>query len=194
PPRPAGTPRRGARRGTTLLGAVRPMLTPAERLTEKAWVAPWLRHEHTARYEWAAALAAGRTVADAACGTGYGARRLRAAGAARGDGYALSEEAIAGARRLPAAPGARFGAADVPRLPSPDHAYDVFFSFETIEHIADDLALLREAARVLKPGGTFVCSTPNRAVTNPGVPVTGRPYNHFHLRESTPPDLDAISR
>jgi ubiquinone/menaquinone biosynthesis C-methylase UbiE len=170
------------------------MLTPGERLTEKSRVAPWLQHEHTARYEWAASLSAGRTVADAACGTGYGSRRLREGGAARVDGFDLSAEAIAEARRLHAGPGVRFDVADVTRLPSPERSYDLFFSFETIEHVSDDLALLREARRVLKPGGTFICSTPNRRVTNPGIPITGRPYNPFHLREYTQPELDALLR
>jgi hypothetical protein len=48
------------------------MLQPAERLTEKSWIAPWLAYEHASRYEWAAQMAAGLTVVDAACGTGYG--------------------------------------------------------------------------------------------------------------------------
>ncbi len=170
------------------------MLTPTERLTASAWVAPWLRHEHTARYEWAAGLAAGLTVADAACGTGYGSRHLRAAGAARVDGFDLSEEAIAEARRLHAGDGVRFETADATRLPCPDGTYDLFVSFETIEHVPDDVALVREARRVLKPGGTFVCSTPNRAVTNPGIPITGKPYNPFHLREYTWPELEAVLR
>jgi ubiquinone/menaquinone biosynthesis C-methylase UbiE len=130
-------------------------------------------------------MAAGLTVLDAACGTGYGSRRLLAGGAARVDGFDLSGDAIAEARRLHTAPGVRFETADVTRLPCPDHSYDLFLSFETIEHVQDDLALVREAARVLKPGGTFVCSTPNRKVTNPGIPITGRPYNPFHVREYT---------
>jgi ubiquinone/menaquinone biosynthesis C-methylase UbiE len=170
------------------------MITPAERLTEKAWVAPWLKHEHTARYKWAAEQAAGRSVADAACGTGYGARRLLEAGATRVDGFDLSPEAIAEARRLHTAPGVRFEVADVTRLPCPDHTYDLFLSFETIEHVQDDLALLREVKRVLKPDGTFLCSTPNRTLTNPGISITGRPFNPFHVREYTQPELEGLLR
>jgi ubiquinone/menaquinone biosynthesis C-methylase UbiE len=170
------------------------MITPSERLTEKAWIAPWLQHEHTTRYEWAATLAAGRKVADAACGTGYGSRRLLAGGALQVDGFDLSPEAIAEARRLHACPGIRFEVADVTCLPTPDCSYDLFVSFETIEHVRDDLALLREVKRVLKPDGTFLCSTPNRTVTNPGIPITGRPYNPFHVREYTQPELEAVLR
>lgn len=168
------------------------MFSSDERLSETSRMPPWLEYEHFARYDWAASLCAGRIVLDAACGTGYGARRLLERGAARVDGFDLSEEAIAEARRLHQCPGVSFDTADVTRLPCPDSTYDLFFSFETIEHVPDDLALLREARRVLRPGGTFVCSTPNRAVTNPGISIRGRPYNRFHLREYTQPELDAL--
>jgi len=93
---------------------------------------------------------------------------------------------------LPPASGAEFRVADVTRLPSPDHAYDVFLSFETMEHVDDDTALLREAVRVLRPGGTFVCSMPNRRVTNPGIPITTKPYNSFHVREYTRSELEPV--
>jgi ubiquinone/menaquinone biosynthesis C-methylase UbiE len=165
------------------------MLQPAERLTEKSWIAPWLAYEHASRYEWATEMAAGLTVVDAACGTGYGSRQLFDGGAVLVDGFDLSEDAIAEARRRHAGPGVEFETADVTRLPCPDRSYDLFVSFETIEHVEDDLALVREAARVLKPGGTFLCSTPNRKVTNPGIPITGRPYNRFHVREYIRPEL-----
>jgi SAM-dependent methyltransferase len=168
------------------------MRLPVERLSEGAWMPPWCRHEHAARYEWAAGLAGGRTVVDAACGTGYGSRALLAGGAARVDGFDRSPEAIAEARRLHASPKAHFAVADVARLPAPDHSCDLFLSFETIEHIEDGAALICEAARVLRPGGTFVCSTPNRVVSAPGTPITGKPYNPFHVREYTREELGAL--
>jgi SAM-dependent methyltransferase len=110
------------------------------------------------------------------------------------DGFDLSAEAIAEARNLHGAPGARFETADVGRLPCPDHSYDLFLSFETIGHLGDDCALLREAVRVLKPDGTFACSTPNRRVTNPGIPIRRRPYYPFHLREYTSRELEQLLR
>jgi SAM-dependent methyltransferase len=170
------------------------MITPSERITEKSWVAPWLRHEHTTRYEWAASLAAGRRVADAACGTGYGSRHLLAGGALQVDGFDVSPEAIAEARRLHGSPGINFDVADVTHLPTADCTYDLFVSFETIEHVHDDLAMVREVKRVLKPDGTFLCSTPNRTVTNPGIPITRRPFNPFHVREYTRRELEAVLR
>jgi SAM-dependent methyltransferase len=54
---------------------------------------------------------------------------------------------------------------------------------ETIEHLEKDHEFLTEVHRVLRPGGTFICSTPNRTVTNPGKELFDRPWNPFHIRE-----------
>ena len=80
---------------------------------------------NTLGYEWGDAQPrAGK--ADAACGTGYGSRRLLDAGAAEVDGFDVSADAIAEARRLHATGGARFEVADVTHLPVADHTYDLF--------------------------------------------------------------------
>jgi SAM-dependent methyltransferase len=131
---------------------------------------------------------------DAACGSGYGSDILLRGGAMRVDGFDIAPEAIAEANDLHAASGAHFRVADVTRLPSLDHAYDLFLSFETMEHVVDDTALLREAVRVLKPGGAFVCSMPNRTVTNPGSTISNKPYNSFHVREYTRSELEPVLR
>jgi O-antigen biosynthesis protein len=170
------------------------MQIPVERLSENAWMPPWVRHEHYARYEWAAGLTVGGTVVDAACGSGYGARVLLRGGAAHVDGFDIAPDAIAEANNRHAGAGSRFQQADVTQLPTPDHAYDFFLSFETMEHVDNDIGLLREAVRVLKPGGTFMCSMPNRRVTNPGVPITSKPYNSFHVREYTQEELEPVLR
>ncbi len=51
---------------------------------------------------------------------------------------------------------------DGERLPLPDHSIDCVVSFEVIEHTKDDRAALRDIARVLKPGGLFCGSVPNK--------------------------------
>ena len=43
-------------------------------------------------------------------------------------------------------------------LPFPSGSYDVVFSKDSIVHIADKHALMREVFRVLKPGGRFIAS------------------------------------
>src|SRR5262249_22082535 len=46
-------------------------------------------------------------------------------------------------------------------LQLPDGSVDVFFCGESIEHVENTEAFLDEVHRVLKPGGTFVLTTPN---------------------------------
>jgi coenzyme F420 hydrogenase subunit beta len=49
---------------------------------------------------------------------------------------------------------------DLHALPFEDAEFDFILSLETLEHTPDPLALLREFARVLKPGGKLVLSCP----------------------------------
>ena len=48
------------------------------------------------------------------------------------------------------------------RLPFPDAAFDIVFSHEVLEHVADDRACAVEMARVTRPGGHVVAFVPNR--------------------------------
>lgn len=48
------------------------------------------------------------------------------------------------------------------RLPFPDVAFDVVFSHEVLEHVADDRACVAEMVRVTRPGGRIVIFVPNR--------------------------------
>jgi len=156
-----------------------------ERLSLSQWTPPWIRHEHVARYRWACELTKGCRVLEAACGTGYGSLMLVEQGeAAKVDAFDISPEALDEASRRNGHHGTlRFAQGDAMRLPVPDHSYDLYISFETIEHLTDDQAYLLEARRVLAQGGAFVCSTPNRDVIRPGTGLGDRPLNPFHLRE-----------
>lgn len=55
-----------------------------------------------------------------------------------------------------------------------DEFVDVVTSFETLEHVSDDVSLVREFHRVLRPQGVLIISTPNQW------PVAVSP---FHRRE-----------
>ena len=166
-----------------------------ERFLPDQWAPPWLRHEHVGRYAWVGQFSPGCVVLDAACGDGYGAEALIRAGAASVYGFDISQEAIEQACQRHAADNRiRFAVGDVVQLPLPDHHVDLYVSFETIEHVVDDRGLLAEAARVLKPNGRFICSTPNREVVNPGNVLADRPGNPYHIREYSPEEFETLLR
>jgi 2-polyprenyl-3-methyl-5-hydroxy-6-metoxy-1,4-benzoquinol methylase len=145
------------------------MRIETERFYPNRFMAPWVRHQHLQRYHWAAEFIVGKRVLDVACGTGYGTALLAKAGAAQVDGFDCSAEAVDFAKSTWALPNASFAVATTGRLPVPDASYDVYVSFETIEHVEDDDALLTEATRVLRPGGLLLVSTPNRDLIDPAI-------------------------
>ena len=56
----------------------------------------------------------------------------------------------------------KWSEADAVSLPFADHSYDVVVSSELIEHTPAPEEALREMARVLKPGGCLIVTSPNR--------------------------------
>lgn len=59
-------------------------------------------------------------------------------------------------------PGATIVCGDAEHLPFPDNMFDTVFMTEALEHMLDYNLALSEAGRVLKPGGTFIVTVPNR--------------------------------
>jgi 2-polyprenyl-3-methyl-5-hydroxy-6-metoxy-1,4-benzoquinol methylase len=76
-------------------------------------------------------------------------------------GVDASPTAIAGAKERGLE--AYVGDFDKPPLPLPDGAVDVVFAGEVLEHIFRTEEFLEELARVTKPGGHLVLTTPNLA-------------------------------
>lgn len=75
----------------------------------------------------------------------------------------------------------RFVEAKVPPLPFENETFDYVVSFQVIEHIKRDKLFVEEVMRVLRPGGKFIVSTPNRPMS-----LTRNPW---HVREYTADEL-----
>ena len=70
----------------------------------------------------------------------------------------------------------------VPPLGFKDESFDFVITFQVIEHIDDDAAFVREIARVLRPGGRMILTTPNAPMSLTRNPWHVREYRIDELR------------
>lgn len=164
----------------------RSSMIATERVKSGEWLPPWTVAEHEARYAFASRFVHGLAVVDCASGNGNGAAVFLRNAPASLIGLDVDQEAVDAANAALGSDRASFRRAEATALPLESATADLFISLETVEHVVDDRGFLGEVARVLKPNGLFVCSTPNRAVTNPGTGLADPPWNPFHVREYTP--------
>lgn len=157
-------------------------ITPAleftgERFTPECVREIWYEHWH--RYVFASAFAQSKRVLDAACGEGYGSALL-AQEAISVLGMDIAEPAVAHARaRYPGQANLRFECGDCTALALPDASIDLVVSFETLEHVAAQQALIAGFARVLAPDGMLIVSSPDKRTYSD---ISGF-SNEFHVRE-----------
>ncbi|WP_423414769.1 methyltransferase domain-containing protein [Hyphomicrobium sp. B1] len=153
-----------------------PLAWTGERLTTDT--SGQVEIEHLHRYFYARSLCIGLDVLDVASGEGYGSALL--AQLARSVvGVEVSEDAVEHANRYYAGPNLEFRVGDARTLPIPDSCVDMVVSFETIEHFTEHDAFLSEVARVLRPHGRLIISSPDRDIYSP----SGSSANAFHKRE-----------
>ncbi len=95
-----------------------------------------------------------RKVLDMGIGAGNMAHHLAQYGQVFGIDYNPRPLAVAQQRGLPVAQG---GGA---QLPFAGGVFDLVALLDTVEHIADELGVLQECARVLKPGGRLIVTVP----------------------------------
>ena len=118
-------------------------------------------------------VAHGAEVLDVACGGGLVARPLAESGY-RVTGIDLSANSVEMARRH--APSATFDVGDATDLPYGDASFDAVLLMDMLEHVEDLGGVLREAGRVLRPGGVVAFNTFNRTPLAALVAIYG-----FHL-------------
>jgi len=137
---------------------------------------------HQATYDFARAYTTAAKVLDYGCGSGYGTHALAPACASI-TGIDISPESIEYCKHNYQAHNLQYllvQPSHKPLLPFPDAEFDIVLSFQVIEHVHDVPQYLAEIARVLKSGGTFICSTPDRSTRL--LPFQ-RPWNRFHVHE-----------
>jgi ubiquinone/menaquinone biosynthesis C-methylase UbiE len=110
-------------------------------------------------YETAVNYIQGKKVLDIACGTGYGSKMMKDAGAASVTGVDLSPEAVEYARERYATSGVDFVCCNAEEYESSEK-YDVIISCETIEHLQRPDLFLARLHRMLTPGGTLLLALP----------------------------------
>jgi ubiquinone/menaquinone biosynthesis C-methylase UbiE len=141
---------------------------------------------HIARYQWAARyIRPGDAVLDAACGLGYGSYLVQSGSTARstlgidGSDYAY-DYAVENFAAIQSGLEFRCGMLPQALAAIPDHSIDVVISFETLEHIDENVATLAEFHRILTPGGRIITSVPNDWSD-----ASGEDPNPFHVHVYT---------
>ena len=145
----------------------------------------WFRR-HEVVYQRLAQRCADLEVLEAGCGEGYGAD-LIAGVARRVTALDYDETTVAHVRAR--YPRVEIMHANLTELPLADASVDVVVNFQVIEHLWDQARFVSECARVLRPSGLLMVSTPNRITFSPG---RDTPLNPFHTRELDADELTQL--
>jgi SAM-dependent methyltransferase len=125
-----------------------------------------------------------RVVLDAGCGEGYAAGLLRGAWPdVRVIGVDYDAATTTHAARTHGGQRAAYLRGALTALPLVTGAADVTVSLQVLEHIWTPHDYVHEQARVTRPGGAVVLSTPNRVTFSPGLGRREKPSNLYHCRE-----------
>ena len=131
-------------------------------------------------YVYAAERVGGR-VLEIGTGSGYGVERI----APRAEHFLTIDKHTPAKELIDAYPNVEFRQMNIPPLVGIEsESVDCVISFQVIEHIKRDEEFVREVHRVLKKGGEFIVSTPNRTMS-----LTRNPW---HIREYSSEEFSAL--
>lgn len=140
-----------------------------------------LELEHYQRYYSVLPLVKDKVVLDAACGEGYGSSILASA-AKSVVGIDINEDIVRQAQdKYGNRSNLSYMVESIAALSLEDESIDVIVSFETIEHVSEEIQqqFLNQIARGLKKDGLLIMSTPNKAVYSD----LRNYHNEFHVKE-----------
>lgn len=145
----------------------------------------WFRR-HEAAYLKLLPYCQDAVVLEAGCGEGYGADVLaeRAKAVIGLDYDELTTKHVA--KKYPRVSMLR---GNLVTLPVGEECIDIVANLQVIEHLWEQERFLTECARVLKPGGRLLITTPNRITFSPG---RDTPLNPFHTRELSAAELTEL--
>jgi SAM-dependent methyltransferase len=157
------------------------------------YLGPLLFHEAADDMASRLEVRPGMRVLETACGTGILTERLLARLAGRGDLVAtdLNEPMLAyAASKLPARHDLEWRPADATNLPFDDGVFDAVVCQFGLMFFPDKSAGIRQAHRVLKPGGRFLVSVWDRLEDNPVQRITHETVAAFF--PSDPPQFYTV--
>ena len=140
----------------------------------------------TSNYVFASKYVKGKVILDSGCGAGYGTSFLSDKGASKVVAIDYHKKTIKKNKEIYKKSNLSFICMNGTKLSFENNFFDVITSFEVIEHIKDYEKYLSECIRVLKNGGYFILSTPNKKKFSPN---TKNPIIVSHFKEFTYAEL-----
>lgn len=143
--------------------------------------------EHLERYKFSCNYVKSKRVLDIACGAGYGSHMIKLAGASYVLGGDISANNVQYCNAHFQMKDLEFKQLDICQ-PIVEKPFDVIISFETIEHISNYTAALKNLHKILAKNGLLIVSSPNRTITEPYLKQDEK-TSSGHEREFTASEL-----
>lgn len=125
---------------------------------------------------------------DVGCGGGFVSNALSAHGIAQVTGIDLSPSSLDVARRWDRTARVNYVIGDAYHLPMADSSFDCVTALDVLEHVENPALVIKECARVLRPGGLFLFQTLNR---NWVAGLVGIKFIEWFVR-NTAPDMHLL--